>query len=167
MDLYTLCKTAVILGIIFTAIGALGSNHLSQIKSKEDDKIKELEKKARTSSLGIIEEHYTYNGNIRSGSAGRDQLTSTDNPRILEQRLKLSKDYDFPEIIKLSTEVIENTPNWYTPYLFRGIAYGAKGKIEEGKNDIKYIIKNRGQDPEYKSAFDILNDMEEKYPSPE
>jgi len=128
--------------------------------AEKDQKIKELERKAKMTARGIIST-YDFKGNKREKTAGSIKGTMGLKKEVFEQMIKLQKSKDFPNLLKVCEQQIKETPEWFTPYLFRAVAYSNMGKKAEAIADLRFVIENTPGDPEYVQAEKLLLQLEE------
>ena len=126
---------------------------------QKDRQIDELERKAKMAARGIVS-IYDYNGAKRENTAGSISLTVGPERDVFEQMVELEKARDFPNLLKVCEQQIRATPNWFTPYLFRAVAYANTGKKDEAIADLRYVIDNTLGDPKYVQAEKLLQQLE-------
>lgn len=128
--------------------------------AEKGQEIKELKRKAKMTARGIIS-IYDYRGNKREKTAGSIKLSSGPEKEVFKQMVGLEKAKDFPNLLKVCEQQIKETPEWFTPYLFRAVAYSNMGKKDEAIADLRYVVENTPGDPEYAQAERLLQQLEE------
>lgn len=123
--------------------------------TKKDEQIKQLETQSKKSKLGIIEKHYTFNGQIREANAGVSSAEIGDTHFLYNKLIKLNEIKDFQNLLKMCNEQVNKTPEWFTLYFLKAIALANLGRPNEALENIEIVINNRGDDSEYKDAHDI------------
>ena len=126
-------------------------DYQNQILEK-DYQINELKEKVTQAKFGV-NKRYSYEGVISpSGADGMIRMTD-DAPSIFRQLSGLEKtntSESFQQIINLCNVQIKQKPDWYTLYLFRGMALAKLGKKEEAIIDFNYVIDNGPNDYKYR-----------------
>jgi hypothetical protein len=106
---------------------------------EKEMKIKDLETQSKNAKRGITENFYA-NGTRRRTDGGHiklDQELISTNDKIK----KLESEKKFSELVTLCNEQISNHPDWPTPYLFLGVAYGNLGEIDKAINQLEYFLE--------------------------
>jgi len=127
-------------------------------KQKEIDK---LQFEADRSKRGLVS-LWDFNGAHREGSAGSMKLTVGIEVNVFQELTRLEQDKKFDDIVSVATKQIAKTPDWLTPYLFRGVAYSHLGELQKAANDFRYVIKMAVGDPNYAQAQTLLNQIEQQ-----
>jgi len=126
-----------------------------------DEQNKELDRKAKLSARGIIS-IYTFNGNRRENTAGSITLLGGPEREIFKQMVDLEKSKNYPALIEICEQQIKKTPDWFTPYFYKGVAQANKGLKDEAIKNIRYAVDNTPGDPEYAEARKILERLEQQ-----
>ena len=121
--------------------------------------IEELQRAAKKAERGISST-YDYRGIRRDIRPGVITGTVGEEPDVFRRMQELEKGKRWQDIINLCNEQIEKTPKWYTPYLFRGVAYANIGELEKAIKDVEYVVENTPGDPDYAHAIGILKKMQ-------
>ncbi len=121
----------------------------------------ELVEKAKMSARGITS-MYSYNGAKRQTHGGNVNVVVDEEFGIFQQMLELIKAKDLPNLIKLCEKQIEKTPDWFTPYLFLGVAQADMGLKDEAIKNIRHAVDNTPGDPDYAEARKILERLEQQ-----
>jgi tetratricopeptide (TPR) repeat protein len=103
---------------------------------------------------------YSYNGVKRQTYGGNINAVAGEECEIFQRMVVLEQSKDFPELIKLCKQQIKKTPDWLTPYLFLGIAQANMGSKDEAIKNIRHVVDNAPEDPEYKQAEEVLKQLE-------
>jgi tetratricopeptide (TPR) repeat protein len=127
-------------------------------KQKEIDK---LQFEVDRSKRGLVS-LWDFNGGHREGSAGSMKLTVGIEVNIFQELARLEQEKKFDDIIAVATKQIAKTPDWLTPYLFRGVAYTNLGELQKAANDFRYVIKMAVGDPKYAQAQTLLDQIEQQ-----
>lgn len=139
---------------------------LSQIGKYQTDltekerQIKELELEAKKAARGITS-IYDFNGAKRENTAGSITLSVGPEVEVFRQMVELEKAKDFSNLLKICEHQIEDTPEWFTPYLYRAVAYANIGQKQKAIIDLRYVIDNTPGDPKYVQAKKLLQQLEE------
>lgn len=128
--------------------------------------IEELQIETKKSARGITTT-YDYKGVKRDNRPGVIKAVVGEETNVFEKMLDLREKQQWPDLIELSTEQISKTPEWYTPYLFRGIARANIGELNEALKDVSFVVENTPGDPEYTQAIDILKRIKRNLDSTE
>lgn len=126
---------------------------------EKDEKIEELDKKAKMAGRGITS-IYDFNGTKRETTAGSIKASVGPEREVFNQMVQLEKSKDYPNLIKLCEQQIEKTPDWLTPYLYRGISYANIGNKDRAVTDLKHVVENAPSDPAYAQAEELLRKVE-------
>jgi hypothetical protein len=122
---------------------------------------RELEQASKKASRGIYS-RYDFNGVKREVSGG-SYVAIVDKETTTFQRLvELERQRDYDALFWESVKAIRTTPEWLTPYLFRGIAQANLGDREGAKVSLEYVIDNAPGDPEYAQAEELLRKLKEQ-----
>jgi len=128
---------------------------------EKEEKIKELDKKAKMSERGITS-IYTFNGNRRENTAGSMTLSSGPEGEIFKQMVDLEKSKSYPALIKLCKQQIKKTPDWYTLYFYLGVAQANMDLKDDAIKNIQYCVDNTPGDLEYAEAREILERLKQQ-----
>jgi len=140
-------------------LGKIGT-YQQDLREKEE-KIKELDKKAKMSARNVTS-MYDFNGAKRQTSGGKTNVVAGEELGIFQQMIEFAKAEDLPNLIKLCEKQIEKTPDWYTPYFYLGMAQADMGLKDEAIKNIRYVVDNTPEDPEYAKAREILERLEQQ-----
>jgi tetratricopeptide (TPR) repeat protein len=126
---------------------------------EKDEKIKELDKKAKMSARGVTS-MYSFNGTKRQTYGGNIKADAGEEFGIFQQMVDLENSKNYPALIDLCEQQIKKTPDWFTPYFFKGVAQANRGLKDEAIKNIRYVVDNTIDDPEYEEAREILEKLE-------
>jgi tetratricopeptide (TPR) repeat protein len=135
-------------------------NYQNDLKTKEE-KIKDLQVQAKKSSRGITST-FDFNGTKRDTTAGSVTAIAGDEFSVFQRILLLEKESKFVELKNLCEAQIKKTPNWFTPYLYLGVAYANLGNKEKAISNLEYVIENTPGDPNYAQAKTLLDQLKAK-----
>lgn len=127
---------------------------------EKDEKIEELDKKAKMAGRGITS-IYDFDGTKRETTAGSIKASVGPEREVFKKMVQLEKSKEYPKLIKVCGQQIEKTPDWLTPYLYRGIAYANMGSKDEAVTDLSHVVKNAPGDPAYAQAEELLRKVEQ------
>jgi tetratricopeptide (TPR) repeat protein len=128
---------------------------------EKEEKIRDLDKKAKMAGRGVVS-IYSYNGVKRQTYGGNIKAVAGEEFEIFQQMVALEQSKKFPALIELCTQQIGKTPDWLTPYFFLGVAQANTGLKDEAIKNIRYVVDNAPEDPEYKQAEGILKQLEQR-----
>ena len=128
---------------------------------EKEQKIEDLEKKAKISARGVTS-MYSFNGAKRQTSAGNIKVVVGEEFEIFRQMVDLEESKNYPALIKLCEQQIKKTPDWFTPYFYKGVAQANIGLKDEAIRNIRYAVDNTPEDPEYAEARKILRRLEQQ-----
>lgn len=128
---------------------------------QKEKRIEELQVAAKKASRGISST-YNYTGVKHDTQPGVIKGEIGPEREVFQQMRQLHEEGRWEELITLCTGQIQRTPDWYTPYLFRGVARANIGETERALQDIQYVVDNTPGDPEYEHAIDILKKIQAK-----
>jgi len=128
---------------------------------KKDEKIKELDKKAKMTTRGVTS-MYSFNGAKRQTYGGNINVVAGEEFGIFQQMVDLEKSKNYPALIEICEQQIKKTPDWFTPYFYKGVAQANKGLKDEAIKNIRYAVDNTLGDPEYAEARKILERLEQQ-----
>ncbi|MCK9282384.1 MAG: hypothetical protein M0P71_17350 [Melioribacteraceae bacterium] len=118
---------------------------------EKDHKINELEEKVKQAKYGV-QKRYTYQGYKSPSGAYKDIMIADDGPSIFENLTKLEKintNESLQEILSICNEQIKVKPDWFTLYLFKGMALEKLGFKEKAILEFEYVINHGPQDEEF------------------
>jgi len=127
-------------------------------KQKEIDKLQFEVDRSKRGLLSL----WDFNGGHREGSAGSMKLTIGIEVNVFQELTRLEHEKKFDDIVSVATVQIAKTPDWLTPYLFRGVAYTNLGELQKAANDFRYVVKMSAGDPKYAQAQTLLNQIEQQ-----
>lgn len=125
-----------------------------------NQKAEELDKKAKMSARNVTST-YDFNGAKRQTSGGKINVVAGEEVMVFQQIIEFAKANDLPNLIKLCEKQIEKTPDWYTPFLYLGMAQADMGLKDEAIENLKYVVDNTPGDPEYAKASEVLEILEQ------
>ena len=128
-----------------------------ELSSKQHE-IDVLKIKASKAERGLVS-LWTFQGAYREGSAGTNITTLGPEFQVFQELVTLNQKHDYAALVTKATDQITKTPEWLTPYLFRGIAYANLGNIEKSISDLSYVDKTAVGDPEYADAGKKLKEV--------
>lgn len=130
-----------------------------QQKNLEIDKLK--------NDLKFAEEgktiSYDYSGNRRE-SNGHGSINIEENTPEKEAFKKLSELYNshqYQEIINYCSKLIKLNSHWYTPFVFRGVAYANLKNKSKAIEDLTFAVKHTPSDPDYQEARELLQKVKD------
>jgi hypothetical protein len=172
------CKIVVLSGSVLAAIAAFGMHHFqSTIDRAKDRKIDSLvQSNARLERELLGQGTYQEDLVPPSGGAGIDVRTNwafngvrqgaPDQGAIdvgfgvfLELR-RLRKENKSAQIVDLATQQIAKTPEWLTPYLYRGAAHANLGDLEKAAVDLRHVVSAAAGNSDYTKAVELLANVE-------
>jgi hypothetical protein len=121
-------------------------------------KAAELAAKALDAERNVTDT-YDFNGGHRQTSGGRVNLSVGTEFTVFQQLMELEKKKDWPALLSLSERQIQATPNWLTPFLTAGVALANLSRFEEAKKHLESVVARAGNDPQYKVAVTILEQI--------
>lgn len=128
---------------------------------KKEQEIEDLQTAAKKAQRGISST-YDYKGTKRDIKPAGITATVGDELAVFQKMQQLEKERRWRDLVNVCTEQIQKTPTWYTPYLFRGIAYANIAELDKAIQDINVVVKNTPGDPEYAHAIDLLRQLQKK-----
>lgn len=129
----------------------------SDLEAKQGE-IERLKTEAIKASRGVVST-WDFNGVRREGRAGVMNAIMGEEVAIFEELVRLERGGEHARIVELATTQIRKTPDWLTPYLFRGIAYARLGKLQEAKADLEHVVRNSAGDKAYAEAGIALQQL--------
>lgn len=102
--------------------------------------IERLKTEAIKASRGVVST-WDFNGVRREGRAGVMKAIMGDEVAVFEELVRLEQGGQHARIVEVVATQIRKTPDWLTPYLFRGIAYARLGKVQEAKADLEHVVR--------------------------
>ena len=135
------------------------SDYKHQVEEKQKQ-IDDLKAKAANASRGVSK-FRQFNGVLRETSAGRTSLSvgGSFEESIFPKLLALSESSKWVDLENLCTEGISKSPDWMTLYFYRGQARANQDKLKDAKSDLDFVIENVGDSPEYSSAKEWLQSI--------
>jgi hypothetical protein len=127
---------------------------------KKQATIEELQIAAKKAERGISST-WDFRGVKRDIRPGVIKAGAGDELAVFKKMQEYQVGRQWEALIKLCTEQIQKTPEWYTPYLFRGIGYANIGQTEKAIQDVELVTSSTPGDPEYAQATDILRQIKE------
>ena len=126
--------------------------HQVQEKQKQID---ELKIKAANASRGVTK-FRQFNGSLRETSAGRTSVVvgGSYEESIFPRLSELATSSKWNELETLCNEGIDRSPDWMTLYFFRGLSRLNLSNLQLAQQDLKTVIDNVGDSPEYAQAKD-------------
>ena len=127
----------------------LDEYHASIIE--KENKINKLEEKVKQAKYGV-HKRYTYQGYKSPSGAYKDIMIAGDGPSIFEKLTELEKiktTESLQEILLICNEQIKVKPDWFTLYLFKGMALEKLGFKEKAILEFEYVINNGPKDEEF------------------
>lgn len=109
------------------------------LEAKQDE-IERLKTEAIKASRGVVST-WDFNGVRREGRAGVMKAIMGDEVAVFEELVRLEQGGQHARIVEVVATQIRKTPDWLTPYLFRGIAYARLGKVQEAKADLEHVVR--------------------------
>ncbi len=73
--------------------------------------------------------------------------------------VRLHDQHDWPGLVQTCSAEIQKTPEWLTPYMFRGAGYANLGRIDEAREDLKHVVNEAGDDPQFQEARQLLTKL--------
>ncbi|MBD9599360.1 hypothetical protein IB252_05895 [Pseudomonas sp. PDM10] len=127
-----------------------------QVEEKQKQ-IDELKTKAANASRGVSK-FRQFNGVLRETSTGRTSVVvgGSYEESIFPKLNELATSSKWIELEALCTEGIARSADWMTLYFFRGLSRLNLSKFELAQLDLKTVIDNVGDSPEYVQAKDWL-----------
>lgn len=122
---------------------------------QKQQEIDALNVEAAKSRRGVVST-WDYNGARREGTAGDMHVTVGDEVNVFQQLVRLEQERRFGEIVGLATKQIAKTPEWLTPYMFRGVAYANIGEVAKATADLEHVVRAAPGDPNYRNAAATL-----------
>ena len=126
---------------------------------RKNVQIEVLEKKATRAGLGITST-FDFNGARRNTTAGTSSVVAGEETTAFARIMEAEKEKDFTKLKDITTVQIKKTPDWLTPYLFRGIANANLGDRTAAEQDLSYVVKNSGGHPDYAQAEQFLKQLQ-------
>lgn len=177
-------KFVLYAGAVCVAIGTIAVSILSSIVSKDKDlnidellqdnkellqqidkyqsdlesKQKELES-LKSDAIKLRRndtQSYTFDGYLRESLGSKYITTQGPEVSIFLQLDSLQKEQKHTDIINLASRQIEKTPEWLTPYFYRGAAYAHIGQIDKAIADLEHVEEYSADDPKYAKAAELL-----------
>jgi hypothetical protein len=132
--------------------------HQLEEKQKQID---ELNGKAANASRGITK-FRAFDGSYREAKTGfsKTVIGGSFEEEVFPSLNKLSEDKNWALLEVACTEVISKSPEWMTPYYFRGLARANLSKLDLAKSDLDMVFANVGDTPEYVQARKWLAGIE-------
>ena len=130
------------------------------LASKQEE-INTLKFKATRSGRGLVSV-WDFNGVRREGSAGSKNATGGEEIGVYQELERLQQEKKFTEVVAIATKQITKTPDWLTPYLFRGAAYANLGELQKAAVDLRHVVSSAGGDPTYAQAQVLLVQIEQR-----
>lgn len=130
------------------------------LESKQGE-IDNLKLEAARSRRGLISV-WDFNGARREGTAGSMSVTVGDEFGVFKQLSRLEQERKFAEIVPVATKQIAKTPDWLTPYLFRGEAYANLGELQKAVVDLRHVVNSAAGDSAYIRAQTLLSQAEQR-----
>lgn len=138
------------------ALMASVDNYRHQIEEKQKQ-LDDLKNKAANASRGVSR-FRQFNGVLREMSTGRTSITvgGSYEESIFPKLNELANSKKWVELENLCTDGISKSADWMTLYFFRGLSRLNTSKFELAQQDLKTVIDNVGDSPEYAQAKDWL-----------
>ena len=89
---------------------------------------------------------------------GKFTLRITRTLSIFQEMESKLENNDYKTLIEMCKKQIKSTPDWYTPYLFLGIAYLKTGDTNNAKKYFNYLIKEVSTEPYVSEARRYLRE---------
>ena len=102
---------------------------------------------------------YDFSGSRQISDLSADAVINGEEAAIYEELKNLEKEERYPEMIEMATLQIIKTPDWLTPYLFRGAAYFNLGQKNKAADDFEYVAFQARSDPNFAIASRILEQI--------
>lgn len=127
-----------------------------QIEEKQRQ-IDDLKNKAANASRGVSK-FRQFDGVLRETSTGRTSIVfgGSYEESIFPKLNELAASKRWVELEALCTEAIARSADWMTLYFFRGLSRLNLSKVELAEQDLKTVIDNVGDSPEYAQAKEWL-----------
>jgi tetratricopeptide (TPR) repeat protein len=127
--------------------------------NEKEKTIQELEKQAKKAMRGISST-YDFNGAKRiTTRPGHISLEVGPEVEIFKKINELEKQRNYPELKNICEQQIIKTPEWFTPYLYLGLAYANMDNKEKAIEMFEYVLSNAPDDPAYAQAKEFLKKL--------
>jgi len=137
------------------------ANSLKTELSETKTKLESINIESKKVSRGIVN-LYDFNGTKRTQSPGKSVAIVGEEISIFQKIVALEKSKKYSNLIKLCEQQIKKTPTWLTPYLYLGIAYANTDDKAKAIVNLKHVIENAPNDPDYADAQRILDLFEKQ-----
>ncbi len=105
--------------------------------NEREDKVKELEEKARKAERGVTV-NYWFDGRVRRAHGG--SITVGDTlANVFNQMKELEEQEKYPILRTICDEEISKNPEWATPYTYLGRANKQRTNKEQTTKTLEYI----------------------------
>jgi hypothetical protein len=129
---------------------------------QEKTKTKKLQESAKKAARGDTFS-YMFNGETLTRQGVITSMSEgSETSIVFVELLRLDDERKYIALLSKSIEQISKTPEWLTPYLFRGIAQANMGKESEAIASFEYVIKNAPDDPDYQRARVFIEKLKKK-----
>jgi len=139
----------------------LSAESLKTELSETKTKLESINIESKKANRGILN-LYDFNGVKRTQTPGKSRAEVGVEFGIFQKIDSLEKSKNFSDLIKLCEQQIKKTPTWLTPYLYLGIAYANTGDKAKATVNLKHVIENAPNDPDYADAQRILDLIEKQ-----
>jgi len=131
-----------------------------QLVSSKDYQIKELKEDVKQAKYGVNKK-YTYQGYVTPSGTHGDIMIAGDGPSIFNKLTELEKintPENLHEILKICNEQIKIKPDWFTLYLFKGMALDKLGHTDKAIKEFEYVINTGPKDEEFQKPAKLYLD---------
>jgi len=148
-------------------IDELVSGKNALLKSVDEYKHQVEEKQRQLDELRLravnaqrnVSTRYSYRG-VKTTVTGNRTIVSDELADWLPKIQALTELRDWASIIEESSSMINDEPEFYTPYISRATARFMMGDIASAEADLMFVIQNTGNDPEYSGVPMLLESFQ-------
>jgi len=98
---------------------------------------------------------YNFEGYKRVTAPGFGSIQNGEE-KVYEKIKEHYEAQNWSELVAVCEAEIKKVPEWYTPYLFAGVAYEHLGQRDKAIGYLEHVSRNVGDLPEYRKATELL-----------
>lgn len=132
-----------------------------EMKQSQDETISKLTREMSFAKQGRVTTWNFKGSRLESRPGYTSIVTNTPEAEAFKNFVRYQDSDDWGRLIEAATQEIRKNPDWMTPYLLLGVAYGNIGQREKGIINLEKVIEMRPDDPQYAQAKELLKKLKE------